>query len=229
VRTRLWLQDGRQGKEWCEPAVVTEFASSQDLAKRVGPKAPERLKEPSDSKEANMSKTSAPNRIVLNHILSVVNELTRFFGGVGCDAPTVVLELVSIKELAQRIGEKILRKLLEQPDAVSDKAEDKMVALISVQCGKCALRVAVIDPELFVKLVEDGVMPKPKHMAIYLPGLVDWLVIAGRHAMVRFCPTLETKEDVLYWGISAGMYLRPRWLEQVEGSWHLLTWSLDRE
>jgi hypothetical protein len=32
-------------KEWREPAVVTEFVSLRDLARRVGPKALERLKE----------------------------------------------------------------------------------------------------------------------------------------------------------------------------------------
>lgn len=177
-----------------------------------------------------MSKTSVPEKIALDHTAGVVNEFVQFFRSSDCrDVPTIVSELTSYEELAQKIGEEILEKLLAQPGAVSNEAEGKEVVLISMQCGKIALHVAVIDPELFAKLVEAKVMPKPKDMAFYLPGLADWLVIAGRHAMVRFCPMLETKEDVLYWSIRAGARLRPRWFEEVEDSWHLLTWSPDRE
>jgi hypothetical protein len=171
----------------------------------------------------------------------IVNELARGLESVCGYRPVSVSEMISIKELAKRIGagltsieetnealgEAMLKTLLALPGAETCGAQKKCVHLAHLRVGEKELRVAVIGLESFIRQAQARVMPGPERIAFFFALLADWVVISGQHALVRFRSTLETKEEVWYWSAEMAIRLRLGWLGWMGrdyGSWYILGW-----
>jgi len=188
-------------------------------------------------KEANMS-----GKTDFDYIVEGVSDgLDWAFG----HKPEAASELISLKELAKRIGERLtsaaetdellgetmLKTLLAQPDAETCKAQEKCVHFAHLRVRKKELRVAVISLESYRHWVGSGIMPKADVMAFYSSRLVDWIVISGLNALVRFRTTLETKEEVWSWAMEMATSFGVDWfgwLGRDYGSWYLLGWPRRR-
>jgi hypothetical protein len=138
--------------------------------------------------------------------------------------PAVATELVSLRDLAKRVGQKALERLKEFAGLDLQEGED--VPFIALQGGGRKLGVAVINPEDVFRLMEDGVLPSPEDLACYSAGLVRSLVLAGQHALVEFRRPREAGE-ALPKAARFGARLRPQNIELIGGPWCVLTWYED--
>jgi hypothetical protein len=133
--------------------------------------------------------------------------------------PNVVVEFVGLEELAKLVGHETLHHLADL------KWEDKPVPIFTLQGDGMKLSVAVTDLEREVSLMKEGVLPAPKALAFYSAGLVEFIVLAGQSALVKF--RQEISGEIMRKAVSFGAWLFPHAVSNVGGMWCVLTWFKD--
>jgi hypothetical protein len=138
--------------------------------------------------------------------------------------PAVATEFVSLQDLAEKVGQEALKRLIWLMESRPRKADE--FPLIVLQAGGRILNVAVINPKDVLDLVESGIMPSFKDLAEFSAGLAQYIVLTKQNALFVFSQEeLEkTGEEVLQSAIRLGAYLRPQSVEFVDKRRCILTW-----
>jgi hypothetical protein len=141
--------------------------------------------------------------------------------------PAVATEFVSLRDLAKRVGQEALKRLVWLMESRPQKADE--FPLIVLQAEGKILNVVVINPKDVLDLVESGIMPSFKDLAEFSAGLAQYIVLTKQNALFVFSQEeLEkTGEGVLQSAIRLGAYLRPQSVEFVDDWRCILTWYED--
>jgi hypothetical protein len=133
--------------------------------------------------------------------------------------PNVSVKFVPLAELAELIGYELLNHLADI------KWEDEIVPIFTARSDGMELSVAMTNLERDVSLMKEGALPDPKRLARYSAGLVEFIVLAGQSALVKF--RQEIDGEALRKAVEFGAWLFPHAVSNVGGMWCVLTWFKD--
>jgi hypothetical protein len=127
------------------------------------------------------------------------------------------VEIVGLEDLANRVGRETLGHLVDL------EREDELVPIFTLRGGGMELSVAVIGFKEVLRLIRRGVLPSPRDLARFSAGLAEFIVLAGRSALVKF----RIDGEILWKAVEFGVWLSPGDVTNVDGTWCVITWPDD--